>query len=109
MHSTPKIVDFMPQLELLQRAALTLTNADLNTALEWLSCFGLVGANPIANGPARCARHDGAATLRNRSDVWLSLLPQSTQTLQQAIAATGGVARVADIVEQAISSGSPVL
>jgi hypothetical protein len=34
---------------------------------------------------------------------------RTPQRLHQAIAATGGVARVADIVEQAISSGSPVL
>jgi hypothetical protein len=33
---------------------------------------------------------------------------RAPQWLQQAIAATGGVARVADIVEQAISSGQPL-
>jgi UDP:flavonoid glycosyltransferase YjiC (YdhE family) len=34
---------------------------------------------------------------------------QNAQRLQQAISASGGVARAADIIEQAISSGQPVL
>jgi UDP:flavonoid glycosyltransferase YjiC (YdhE family) len=34
---------------------------------------------------------------------------QNALRLQQAIAASGGVARAADIVEQAISTGQPVL
>ncbi len=34
---------------------------------------------------------------------------QNAQRLQQAIAFAGGVARAADIVEQAISTGQPVL
>ena len=34
---------------------------------------------------------------------------QNAQRLQQAIASSGCVARAADIVEQAISTGQPVL
>jgi UDP:flavonoid glycosyltransferase YjiC (YdhE family) len=34
---------------------------------------------------------------------------QNAQRLRQAIRASGGVTRAADIVEQAISSGQPVL
>ena len=34
---------------------------------------------------------------------------QNAQRLQQAIATSGGVARAADIVEQAINTGQPVL
>jgi zeaxanthin glucosyltransferase len=43
------VVGFAPQLELLQRAALTITHAGLNTVLESLSCGVPMVAIPIAN------------------------------------------------------------
>lgn len=50
------------------------------------------------------------ARLRSASDrVWGDpSYRQNAQRLQQANRASGGVARAADIVEQAISSGRPV-
>ena len=49
MPSAPKVVDFLPQLFLFQRAALTITHADLTMALESLG-FGVpMVAIPIDN------------------------------------------------------------
>jgi zeaxanthin glucosyltransferase len=45
----PQVVGFAQQLELLQRAALTITHAGLNTVLESLRCGVPVVAIPIAN------------------------------------------------------------
>jgi len=45
----PLVVEVAPPLELLPRAALTITHADLNTVLEALSCGGPMVAIPIAN------------------------------------------------------------
>ena len=52
-----------------------------------------------------------AARLRSAIDrVWGNpTYQQNAQRLQQAIASSGGVARAADIVEEAISTGQPVL
>ncbi len=121
----PVVVDFAPQLELLQRAALTITHAGLNTVLESLRCGVPMVAIPIANDqPGVAARvawsGSGAvvplkratvARLRAAIDqVWGDpSYRQNAQRLQQAIAASGGVARAADIVEQAINTGQPVL
>jgi len=120
----PLVVDVAPQLELLQRAALTITHAGLNTVLESLRCAVPMVAIPIANDqPGVAARvawsGSGAvvpikratvARLRSAIDrVWDDpSYRQNAQRLQQAISASGGVARAADIVEQAISSGQPV-
>jgi MGT family glycosyltransferase len=121
----PVVVDFAPQLELLQCAALTITHAGLNTVLESLRCGVPMVAIPIANDqPGVAARvawsGSGAvvplkratvARLRAAIDqVWGDpSYRQNAQRLQQAIAASGGVARAADIVEQAINTGQPVL
>ncbi len=58
----PQVVGFAQQLELLQRAALTITHAGLNTVLESLRCGVPVVAIPIANDqPGVAARVAGAA------------------------------------------------
>jgi len=55
----PLVVGFAPQLELLQRAALTITHAGLNTVLESLSCGVPMVAIPIAKDhPGVAARVD---------------------------------------------------
>jgi MGT family glycosyltransferase len=121
----PLVVGFAPQLELLQRAALTITHAGLNTALESLSCGVPMVAIPIANDqPGVAARvawsGSGAVVPIKRASerrlraaidrVWGDpSYRRNARRLQQAIAAAGGVARAADIVEQAISTGQPVL
>ena len=119
------VVGFAPQLELLQRVALTITHAGLNTVLESLSCGVPMVAIPIANDqPGVAARvawsGSGAVVplkqasvgrLRAAIDrVWSDPAYRAkAQGLQQSIASSGGVARAADIVEQAIRTGQPVL
>jgi zeaxanthin glucosyltransferase len=121
----PLVVGFAPQLELLQRAALTITHAGLNTVLESLSCGVPMVAIPIANDqPGVAARvawsgsgavvplkRATAGRLRAAIDrMWGDpAYRTNAQRLQQAIAGSGGVARAADIVEQAIRTGQPVL
>lgn len=121
----PLVVDFAPQLELLQRAALTITHAGLNTVLESLSCAVPMVAIPIANDqPGVAARIAWTGTgavvpLRRLSEprlrraidqVWNDpACRANAQRLQQAIARAGGVGRAADIVEQVIRSGRPVM
>jgi zeaxanthin glucosyltransferase len=121
----PVVVGFAPQLELLQRAALTITHAGLNTVLESLRCGVPMVAIPIANDQpgvaARVAwsgsgavvplRRASVGRLRAAIDrVWTDPSYRAhAQRLQQAIASSGGVARAADIVEKAINTGQPVL
>lgn len=121
----PLVVSFAPQLELLTRAALTITHAGLNTVLESLACGVPMVAIPIANDqPGVAARvawsGSGAVVPLKRASVprlraaidrvWNdSAYRDNAQRLQWAIAAAGGVARAADIVEQAIATGRPVL
>lgn len=122
---SPLVVQFAPQLELLQRASLTITHAGLNTVLESLRCGVPMVAIPITNdqpGVAARVAWSGCGTvvpvkrasvqrLRTAIDrVWGDpAYRHNAQRLQQAIAASGGVARAADIVEQAIGTGQPVL
>lgn len=121
----PLVVEFAPQLELLQRATLTITHAGLNTVLESLSCGVPMVAVPIANdqpGVAARVAWSGSGTVvpikrattqRLRSaivQVWNNpSYVENARRLQKAIAAAGGVSRAADIVELAISTGQPVL
>ncbi len=62
----PLVVDYAPQLDLLQRAALTITHAGLNTVLESLSCGVPMVAIPVGNdqpGVAARVRWLGAGEL----------------------------------------------
>ena len=121
----PLVVEFAPQLELLQRASLTITHAGLNTVLESLGCAVPMVAIPIVNDqPGVAARVAWTGTgavvpiksatvqkLRSAINrVWTDpSYRNNAQRLQNAIAASGGVVRAADIVEQAIRTGVPVL
>lgn len=112
------MVNYAPQLELLQRAALVITHAGMNTVLEALSCGVPIVAIPITNdqpGVAARLRWSGAG---ERVPLWQLSVPllkssiqrvlsqssyrEQAQRLQQAIAQSGGVERAADIVEQAV-------
>ena len=106
-------------------AALTITHAGLNTVLESLRCGVPMVAIPIANDqPGVAARvawtGSGAVVPLQRASVprlraaiarvWSDpAYRTNAQRLQQAISTAGGVARAADIVEQAINTGQPVL
>jgi UDP:flavonoid glycosyltransferase YjiC (YdhE family) len=104
----------------LQQAKLVITHASMNTALETLSCGVPMVAIPITNdqpGVATRIAWTGAgkqvplsqlSVPRLRSAIEKVLnrprYREQAQCLQQAIAQSGGVARAADIVEQAVSS-----
>lgn len=121
----PIVVASAPQLELLQKAALTITHAGLNTTLESLSNGVPIVAIPITNDqPAIAARiaWTGAGEFislkklnipRLRDAVKRVLTEESYKQnalrLQAATHRAGGVSRAADIIEHAVSTGKPVL
>lgn len=121
----PLIVEYAPQLELLQLASLTITHAGLNTTLESLSNGVPMVAIPIANDqPGVAARIawtgvgeflpvSGLSVPKLRAAIKRVLTKdsykQNALRLQQAIQTAGGVSRAADIIEQAISTGKPVM
>lgn len=121
----PLVVRNAPQLELLQRATLTITHAGLNTAMESLSNGVPMVAIPIANDqPGVAARivwtDCGEVTplsrltvSKLRTQVEKVLTQESYRNnavrLQESIRRAGGVSRAADIVEQAIRMKQPVL
>lgn len=121
----PLVVGFAPQLQLLQRAALTITHAGLNTVLESLAQAVPMVAIPIANDQpgvaARVAWSGSGAVVplkrlaeqRLRQAIDRVLADGSYRAnalrLQQAIQGSGGEQRAADLVEQAIATGRPVL
>ena len=122
---SPLVVSYAPQLELLKKAALTITHAGMNTTLESLTNGVPMVAIPIANdqyGVAARIAWTGAGEVvplsrlkvpRLRTAIERVLTEDSYKNnasrLQEAIRRAGGVSRAADIVEQAISTGKPVL
>lgn len=122
---SPLVVEYAPQLELLKRTTLTITHAGMNTTLESLSNGVPMVAIPITNDqPGVAARIAWTGTgevvplarlsvPRLQGAIERVLTEESykknASRLQEAIARAGGVRRAADIVEQAISTGKPVL
>lgn len=122
---SPIVVENAPQLELLKRASLTITPAGMNTTLESLSNGVPMVAIPIANDqPGVAARIAWTGTgevvpLKGLSVSKLRPVIQKVLTensyrqnalrLQAAIQQAGGVKRAADIVEQVVATGQPVL
>lgn len=121
----PLVVGYAPQLELLKKATLTITHAGLNTTLECLTNGVPMVAIPIAFdqlGNAARIAWTGAGEFvplsrlsvpRLRSAIQRVLTQESYKKnatrLQEAIRRAGGVSRAADIIEQAVSIGKPVL
>jgi zeaxanthin glucosyltransferase len=121
----PLVVSYAPQLELLQRAALTITHGGLNTTLESLSNGVPMVAIPIANDqPGVSARiaWTGTGQVVSLKQVSVEKLQATIQQvltddtyrqnalqLQTAIQQSGGVRKAADIIGQVISTGKPVL
>ncbi|WP_353839160.1 nucleotide disphospho-sugar-binding domain-containing protein [Moorena sp. SIO4E2] len=119
------VVGYAPQLELLQKATLTITHAGMNTTLESLSNGVPMVAIPITNDqPGVAARIAWTGTgevipLKKMSleklqkAIKLVLTEDSYKKnalrLQEAIIRAGGVSRAADIVEQVVHTGKPVL
>jgi zeaxanthin glucosyltransferase len=122
---SPLVVGYAPQLELLQKATLTITHAGMNTALESLSNGVPMVAIPIANdqpGVAARIAWTGTGEVITLPKLTSSRLQtaiekvltqdsykQNAVKLQTAICRAGGVSRAADLVERVGQTGQPVL
>lgn len=119
------VVNYAPQLELLQKSALAIIHAGLNSVLESLSNGVPIVAIPISfDQPGVAARlaWSGAGefipirsltTRKLRTAIERVLGEDSYKKnavrLQEAIQRTGGASRAADIIEQGLKTGKPVL
>lgn len=114
----PIVVKYAPQLELLQRASLTICHAGTNTVLESLAYGVPMVAIPITNdqpGVASRIAWSGVGQFITTSQLTTKRLRQSIQEvltqssykenalkLKVAIERAGGVPRAVDIIEQVI-------
>jgi MGT family glycosyltransferase len=121
----PLVVGYAPQLELLQKATLTITHAGMNTTLHSLSNGVPMVSIPITNeqpGIAARIAWTGAGEVIPLGKLSVEKLQKAIKRvltedsykknalrLQEAIERAGGVSRAADIIEQAVSTGKPVL
>lgn len=122
---SPLVVGYAPQLELLKQTTLTITHAGMNTTLESLSNGVPMVAIPIANDqPGVAARIVWTGTgevvplkrlsaSRLRSALKRVLTEDSYKKnalrLQEAIKRAGGVKKAADIIEQVVATGKPII
>ncbi len=122
---SPLVVEYAPQLDLLQKATLTITHGGMNTTLECLNNGVPMVAIPIANdqpgiaarvlwagcGEALPLKSVNVPRLRTAIQNVLTedSYKQNAVRLQEAIRRAGGVIRAIDIVEQVVSTGKPVL
>ncbi len=120
----PIVVSYAPQLALLERAAVAITHAGMNTALECLTYGVPMVAIPITNdqpGVASRIAWTGAGEIiplgkltaaRLQTALKLVLSEESYRQnairLQRSISEAGGVSRAADIIELAISTRKAV-
>jgi MGT family glycosyltransferase len=118
------VVDFAPQLALLDKAALLVTHAGVNTVLEAITRGVPIVALPqTADNPGMASRieytgiglrasfkHSTAEELRGLINRVLAddRFRQRAKVLQQAMIAAGGAERAADIAEEALTTGRPV-
>ncbi len=125
LSGNPLVVEYAPQLELLQQAALMITHAGMNTTMECLMNGVPMVAIPVPNdqpGVAARIAWTGAGETIPLSKLSVGRLHNAVKKvltedsykknalrLQQAIKRAGGVSRAADIIEQAVSTGKPVL
>ena len=119
---SPVVVGYAPQLDLLQRAAVCITHAGLNTVLESLAEGVPLIAIPLGNdqpGVAARVRARGAglvipcsglsaSRLRNAVHTVLteSRYRTAAQSIQSAIRSTDGLNQAADIIEHSLNIGS---
>lgn len=123
LSGSPIVVQYAPQLELLQSASLVITHAGLNTTLESLSQAVPMVAIPISlDQPGSAARiaWTGTGKVVPLSRLSVPVLHEAitevlTQVsyktnairLQQALREAGGVSRAVSIIERVISTGHP--
>jgi zeaxanthin glucosyltransferase len=121
----PLVVRYAPQLQLLEKADLTITHAGMNTTLECLNNGVPMVAIPIANdqpgiasrivwsgcGEAIPVKKVNVNNLRVAITKVLTgdSYKNNALRLQAAIQKAGGAKRAIDIIEQAVSTGKPVL
>ncbi|HEY9852944.1 MAG TPA: glycosyltransferase [Leptolyngbyaceae cyanobacterium] len=121
----PIVVSYAPQLELLQKAALTITHAGMNTTLESLSNGVPMVAIPVANdqpGVATRIAWTGVGKVvplkqlsvpKLRDAIRKVLTEESYKkraiAFQEVIQRSGGTSRAADIIEQVISTRQSVI
>jgi len=119
------VVSFAPQLEILEKAALMITHAGMNSALECLAAGVPMVAVPMASdqhGVAARIEWTGTgvripasecepARLRNAIETVLgkASFRESARRFQRIIAAGDGLNRAADIIERVAATGRPVL
>jgi zeaxanthin glucosyltransferase len=118
----PIVVSYAPQLELLERAALTIFHGGLNTALESLA-HGVpmiaipvtfdqpgVGARLVRSGTGRTIPMGELSAERLAAEMAEILskpqYKERTMWLQSEIAAGSGVARAANLIERALEPSS---
>lgn len=115
----PLVVKYAPQLELLQKASLTICHAGTNTVFESLYYGVPLVTIPITNdqpgvaariawtGVGKFISTSNLTTARLRRDIQEVLTQKSYQQnalrLQTAIKQAGGVTRAVDIIEQVVS------
>ena len=119
------IADFVPQLEILPKAALMITHAGMNSALECLEAGVPMVATPIAHDQSGvAARIEWTGTgvripaqecepvrLRGAIDTVLRdpAYRAAARRFQEIIAKRQGLKRAADIIERVTRTGLPVL
>ena len=122
---SPLVVQYAPQLELLKKAILCITHAGLNTTMECLTNAVPMVAIPITNDqPGVAARIAWTGTgevipvkkvsvEKLKSAIAKVLTDKSYKEnalkLQEANERGGGVHKAADIIEQVVTTGKPVL
>jgi MGT family glycosyltransferase len=122
---SPLVVRAAPQLELLDRASLTITHAGMNTTLESLARGVPLVAIPITNdqpGVAARIAWTGTGLVVPPSRLTASKLRKAitrvlfepsfkaeAARLRDAIARAGGLSKAADVVERLLETGQPVL
>jgi zeaxanthin glucosyltransferase len=120
LKGSPIVVPFAPQLELLKRAALTITHAGLNTALESLAAGVPMVAIPITNdqpgvaarivwsGAGECIPPRKLTAPRLRTAIERVLKEDSyrdaVKRLQADMERAGGASRACEIIESVAGS-----
>ncbi len=126
---SPIAVRYAPQLDLLKRAALTITHGGMNTTLECLTnaipmvvlpmvVIPMVNDEPGIGSRVKCSgcgesiptNSVSVAKLRKTINQVLCdpTCQENARLMQSAIERCGGVTKVADIVELAASSNQPI-
>ncbi len=121
----PIVVEFAPQLKLIEKAQLVITHAGLNTTLDALSHGVPLVAIPVTNeqpGIAARIQYTGSGQVVPFQRLTVNRLRaavidvmgnhayrDAAERMQDSIQSAGGVHRAADIVEQAMTTCCPVI